>query len=167
MDTWACTREAVNWLNLSTLAGLGLANASRCRMVRGHRGILLARNYPLPWPKAGAFTVGNVVFLRARLSGPDSPAGLLAHEETHATQYALFLGLPFLPLYFAAAGYSWLRTSDSASMNPFERAAGLQAGGYREFPSRPLMPVLLAGSRRVFDRIPRRSSPPPFAGGTA
>lgn len=163
MNTWACIREAANWLNLSTLSGLGLAAASRCRVVRGKRGILLARNYPLDYPKAGAFTVGNVVFLRARLSGPEISPGLLAHEETHATQYALFLGLPFLPLYFAAAGYSWLRTSDPASMNPFERAAGLQAGGYRELPRRPLMPVLLAGSRL----IPRPVSSEPEAGGTA
>ncbi|MDO5743927.1 MAG: DUF4157 domain-containing protein, partial [Micrococcaceae bacterium] len=137
MDTGACMREAANWINLSTLAGLGLAAASRCSVARGHRGILLARNYRLNWPRARAFTVGNVVFLRAWPSGPDLSHGLLAHEETHATQYALFLGLPFLPLYFAAAGYSWLRTSDPASMNPFERAAGLQSGGYREFPRRP------------------------------
>ena len=54
---------------------------------------------------------------------------LLGHEERHSTQYAWCLGLPFLPLYFLAAGWS-LRTGNPGIANVFERHAGLQAGGY-------------------------------------
>jgi hypothetical protein len=36
-----------------------------------------------------------------------------------------------LPLYFAAAGWSWLRCRDFYWHNVFERRAGLEAGGYR------------------------------------
>ncbi|WP_353713451.1 hypothetical protein [Arthrobacter sp. K5] len=39
-------------------------------------------------------------------------------------------GLPFLLFYFAAAAWSAVRYGDSASGNPFERHAGLEAGGY-------------------------------------
>ncbi|MFL4473988.1 hypothetical protein ACIPVK_08320 [Paeniglutamicibacter sp. MACA_103] len=152
MDTWERTREVANWLNLSTIGGLVLATAAGCSIARGERGIIHARNYTPALPKAGAFAVGNVVFFRPWLSGPEPRPALLSHEETHCTQYALCLGLPFLPLYFAAAGYSWLRTSDPASRNLFERAANLQAGGYRERPVRRLMPVLAAGVRRGLRR---------------
>jgi hypothetical protein len=55
---------------------------------------------------------------------------LLGHEEKHSSQYAWCLGLPFLPLYFLAAGWSQLRTGNPASANFFERQAGLAAGGY-------------------------------------
>ncbi|MFI8413785.1 DUF4157 domain-containing protein [Paeniglutamicibacter gangotriensis] len=148
METWQRTRELANWLNLSTLAGLALANVAGSPLSRGERGIFWARNYTPKLPHASAFTVGNVVFFREYLSGQEPDPVLLAHEEKHCTQYALCLGLPFLPLYFAAAGYSWLRTSDPASRNIFERAAGLQAGGYLERPIRKLGPVLAAGIRR-------------------
>jgi hypothetical protein len=37
-----------------------------------------------------------------------------------------------LPLYAVAAGWSWLRSGDAASRNPFERLAGLADGGYRD-----------------------------------
>jgi hypothetical protein len=148
MDTWERTREVANWLNLSTISGLLLAAVTGCNIEGGARGILYARNYRPELPKAGAFTVGNVVFFRPSLGTPAQRPALLSHEETHATQYALCLGLPFIPLYFAAAGYSWLRTSDPASRNFFERAANLQAGGYRERPIRKLLPVVAAGLRR-------------------
>ncbi len=161
MNTWERTREVANWLNLSTISGLALALASRCPVARGERGILHARHYTPAWPRAGAFTVGNVVFFRTPRSGPDPDPRLLAHEETHSTQYALCLGLPFLPLYFAAAGYSWLRTSDPASRNIFERAAGLRAGGYREAPVRKLAPVLAAKLRRI-----RGTGPDTASGGS-
>ena len=152
MNTWERTREVANWLNLSTIGGLVLAATTGCNVERGARGILYARNYTPALPKAGAFTVGNVVFFRPSLSGPVLPPLLLSHEETHCTQYAVCLGLPFIPLYLAAAGYSWLRTSDPASRNFFERAANLQAGGYRERPVRKLMPVLAAGLRQGIRR---------------
>ncbi|GAA1873806.1 hypothetical protein GCM10009715_20710 [Paeniglutamicibacter psychrophenolicus] len=165
MNTWVRTREVANWLNLSTISGMALAFAARCPVVRGERGILLARNYTPALPRAGAFTVGNVVFFRAPPHGPKPDPRLLAHEEAHSTQYALCLGLPFLPLYFAAAGYSWLRTSDPASRNIFERAAGLQAGGYREVPVRKLAPVLAAQLRRVLRTGPE-TPPAASTGGT-
>ena len=165
MNTWVRTREVANWLNLSTISGLALALATRCPVARGERGILLATNYAPALPRSGAFTVGNVVFFRTPRHGPEPDPLLLEHEEAHSTQYALCLGLPFLPLYFAAAGYSWLRTSDPASRNIFERAAGLQAGGYHEAPVRKLAPVLAAQLRRVLRTGPEM---PPAAstGGT-
>lgn len=154
MRAWERTREVANWLNLSTLGGLALAKAAGCSIVRGERGILQARNYTPALPRAGAFTVGNVVFLRRSPGNPGPRPELLAHEETHCTQYALCLGLPFIPLYFAAAGYSWLRTSDPASRNVFERFANLEAGGYRERPARKLGPLLATGMRRALGRHP-------------
>jgi hypothetical protein len=55
--------------------------------------------------------------------------------------------MAMLPLYFLAAGVSWLLTGDFGSRNIFERRAGLAEGGY---PERPLRPVLtrLPRSRR-------------------
>lgn len=167
MNSWVRTREVANWLNLSTICGLALALASRCPVARGERGILLAGNYTPAWPRAGAFTVGNVVFFRTPHPGPPPDPRLLAHEETHSTQYALCLGLPFLPLYFAAAGYSWLRTSDPASRNIFERAAGLRAGGYREAPVRKLAPVLAAQLRRIRGTDPESPAAASTGGTTA
>ncbi len=164
MNTWVPTREVANWLNLSTLGGLALALAARCPVARGERGIILAGNYTPGLPKAGAFTVGNVVFFRAPTNGPAPDSRLLGHEETHSTQYALCLGLPFIPLYFAAAAYSWLRTSDPASRNIFERAAGLQAGGYREAPVRKLGPVLAAQLRNVLRTGPKTTPAAPTGG---
>ena len=52
-----------------------------------------------------------------------------------------------LPLYFLAAGVSWLLTGDFGSQNVFERRAGLAGGGYTERPLRPAL-TRLAGSRR-------------------
>ena len=46
-------------------------------------------------------------------------------------------GLPFLPLYFIAAGWSQLRTGNPGSANIFERLAGLEAGGYVDMRHRP------------------------------
>jgi hypothetical protein len=131
-------RRLLNWINLSTLLGLGTAMLARCSLRDGPRGLILAHGYTWPLPKAAAFTLGNVVLFRpesARLA--DNPV-LLGHEARHSTQYALCLGLPFLPLYLAAALWSLLRTGDPASRNPFERAAGLREGGYRERQLRPL-----------------------------
>ena len=86
--------------------------------------------------------MGNVVLFRA---GPAEALGnpvLLGHEERHSTQYAWCLGVPFLPLYFLAAAWSLWRTGNPGSANPFERHAGLQAGGYppalpKRFPTTP------------------------------
>ncbi|WP_372699943.1 hypothetical protein [Arthrobacter sp. JSM 101049] len=134
-------RAVANWLNLATPCGLLLARASGCRVVDGGRGLHFALGYRPRLPVAAAFTVGNVVLFRGEADASRRP-GLVDHEARHCTQYALCLGLPFLPLYALAAGYSWLRTGDPASRNVFERRAGLADGGYRERPPRPLRPVL-------------------------
>jgi hypothetical protein len=132
-------RRAANLLNLSTPLGLAIARAGGARRRPGPCGLVLAEGYRFAFPVAGAFTVGDVVVTArtfdALLVGcPD----LLAHEERHSRQYALSLGLPYLPLYVLAMGWSVLRTGDRASANVFERGAGLVAGGYRERPVRPL-----------------------------
>ncbi|WP_146363222.1 hypothetical protein [Arthrobacter yangruifuii] len=125
-------RRWMNLLNLSTPAGLLLARATGCSITPGPQKIILAEGYPLPLPRAAAFTVGNVVLYRSasagRIHAPDSP--LLCHETRHSSQYA-FLGPLFLPAYFAASALSRLVAGDPASANPFERLAGLRDGGYR------------------------------------
>lgn len=125
-------RAGWNLVNGSTLVGLGLAAAVRCSLARGPQGLILAHGYRLGLPKAAAFTVGNVVLFHRSAAGlADNPL-LLSHESCHSTQYALCLGLPFLPLYAGAALWSLWRTGDPASRNVFERHAGLRAGGYTE-----------------------------------
>jgi hypothetical protein len=125
-------RQVANLLNASTLLGLLLARSSGCSISRGPRGLLVATGYRSRLPIAAAFAVGNVVLFRC---GPEqvrkSPV-LLGHEERHCTQYAWCLGLPFLPLYFLAAGWSFLRTGSAGTGNIFEQMAGLEAGGYTD-----------------------------------
>jgi hypothetical protein len=123
-------RQIANVLNGSTPLGLLLAAAARARVRSGPRGLLVATGYRWRLPFAGAFTVGNVVLFRA---GPEQALAdlvLLRHEERHSSQYAWCLGVPFLPLYFLAAGWSLWRTGNPGSANAFERHAGLRAGGY-------------------------------------
>ncbi|MHA7239120.1 eCIS core domain-containing protein [Arthrobacter sp. TMS1-12-1] len=139
----------LNWINLSTPCGLAVAALSGCRVSRGPYGILLAEGYRRRLPKARAFTVGSVVLLRgtAPSRAPAAFLRLLEHEARHTRQYAACLGLPFLPAYVVAAGYSLLRTGDPASRNLFERGAGLRDGGYREGPTRPLGAVVRVSVR--------------------
>ncbi|MER1997215.1 MAG: hypothetical protein ABTA24_12075 [Arthrobacter sp.] len=129
-------RRAVNLANGTTAAGLLVARLGRVPVRPGPAGLLRAGDWSLPLPRAAAFTLGNVVLYRSRVAGAldaeSSP--LLCHEARHASQYAV-LGLAFLPLYFAAAGYSKLRTGDPASSNIFEILAGLSGGGYPPRPS--------------------------------
>lgn len=78
-------RNAGNWINLSTPLGLAVAAAGGARLRRGPRGLWLADGYRWSFPKAGAFTIGNVVTTRY----PDveqllQRPGLLAHEESHS-----------------------------------------------------------------------------------
>jgi hypothetical protein len=130
----ARTRSALNWLNGSTLVGLALARLGGVRPVRGSHGLWLAEGHRLPSARA-AFTVGDVVLHPSEGALATRPR-LLEHERRHAEQYAWSAGLPFLPLYALAALASWLLTGDRASANPFERAAGLSAGGYVARPLR-------------------------------
>ena len=120
-------RQAVNAVNLSTLAGLLLAASEGARLERGPDGLVLARGATGTFPKAGAVTVGNVVILRTG----DVTDELLRHEGRHATQWACCV-LLFLPLYLIAVAWSYARTGDHYSRNWFERRAGLADGGYTE-----------------------------------
>jgi hypothetical protein len=127
-------RLAVNLLNGSTLAGLAVSLAGRARLAGFPDGLLVGTGYRLPVPPAPAFTLGNVILTRHDVLGRDSI--LLRHEARHATQYAWCGGLLMLPLYFAAAGMSWLLSGDVGAWNVFERGAGLADGGYATVPLR-------------------------------
>jgi hypothetical protein len=134
-------RLAVNLLNGSTLAGLAVARAGRARLAPAPGGLLAGTGYRLPVPPAPAFTLGNVIVTRR--DELDSSSALFRHEARHATQYAWCGGLLMLPLYFAAAGVSWLLSGDFGAWNVFERDAGLADGGYDA--ARPLRPRLRFG----------------------
>lgn len=127
-------RLAVNLLNGSTLAGLVVSLAGRARLARFPDGLLVGTGYRLPVPPAPAFTLGNVILARPDRLHRDTV--LLRHEARHATQYAWCGGLLMLPLYFAAAGVSWLLSGDVGAWNVFERLAGLSDGGYADRPLR-------------------------------
>ena len=144
-------RLAVNLLNGSTLAGLGAAKAGGARLARLPDGLLVGTDYRLPVPSAPAFTLGNVVITHRAALEPGTP--LLRHEARHSTQYAWCAGLLMLPLYFTAAGVSWLVSGDFGAWNVFERGAGLADGNYT---ARPLRAAL---------RSPRSSPSPLRAGG--
>ncbi|GAA5077352.1 hypothetical protein HNP84_003704 [Thermocatellispora tengchongensis] len=131
MSGWQRARRVVNYVNLSTPLGLLVARLGRARVTKGPGGLLLAHGYRIPFPVAGAFTLGNVVLTRRSedegyLTGP-----LLRHEARHATQYAFCLGVLMLPLYFAAVGVSVLICGHHGSWNLFEWLADLDEGGYR------------------------------------
>ena len=126
----AALRLAVNAVNLSTVLGMGVAFAGRARLTAAHDGLFVARGYALGVPSAPAFTVGNVIIVRLDDEALARRPRLLVHEARHATQYAWCLGPLMLPLYLAAAGWSWLRARDFSSYNVFERRAGLEDGGY-------------------------------------
>lgn len=144
-------RRRGNWLNLSTPVGLLIARASGARVRRGPRGLLFAEGYRWTIPRAGAFTVGNVVLTRSSMDALERlHPGVTDHENEHAWQYLWLLGLPFLPVYAALSGWSWLRTGDPASANALERQAGLEIGGYVEAPRTN------AGMRRLRDLARRR-----------
>jgi hypothetical protein len=127
---WWRVRQVVNAVNGSTLLGLGIAAIGGARVRHGPRGLLLATGFRFDFPPAGAFTVGDVVLTRHDLDWLAARPRLLAHEERHCWQYVACLGLPLLPLYAVAAGWSYLRGGDPATHNLFERIAGLADGGY-------------------------------------
>lgn len=144
MDDPAVTVRAVaNLLNFSTLVGIVVARAGRAQVSRGPRGLWYAERYALPFPPAGAFTVGNVIITPRSIHEIGESAA--THEERHTWQYTA-CGTLFMPLYLAAMGWSWIRTGDRAARNIFERAAGLADGGYVDVPVRPLRSLFV---RRV------------------
>lgn len=138
-------RLAVNLANGSTLTGLGVALAGCARVTPAVDGLLTGTGYRLPVPPVPAFTMGNVIITRHDELAPGSD--LFRHEARHTTQYACCGGLLMLPLYFAAAGVSWVLCGDFGPWNVFERGAGLADGGYGDRPLRP-----------VFRRRPRDTS---------
>lgn len=146
-------RQIANALNGSTALGVLVAKAGGARLRRGDRGLLLAEGYRWRVPVAAAFTIGDVVATQGTFSSlADGLPDCLAHEERHADQYALAMGLPFFPLYAAGAAWSWLRTGHPGSANPFEVHAGLTAGGYCERPRDN------AGLRRVASGVRSRAA---------
>lgn len=139
-------RLAVNLLNGSTMGGLVVSLAGRARLARLPDGLLVGTDYRLPVPPAPAFTLGNVIITRRAVLAHDTV--LLRHEARHSTQYAWLGGLVMLPLYFAAAGVSWLLCGDFGAWNVFERAAGLADGGYTDRPLRPQLALLEPRARQ-------------------
>ena len=120
----------------------------RLGRLNGRDGLLIGERYRLPVPPAPAFTLGNVIMTRIERDALLGQEALLAHEARHATQFAWCAGLVMLPLYFTAAGVSWVLTGDFGSRNIFERRAGLADGGYTDRPLRPALARWVATARR-------------------
>jgi hypothetical protein len=148
---WWVLKAVVNVVNLSTPFGLGVAALGRATPRPGPRGLVIATGYRLPVPVARAFTVGNVIVTRHEEGYLEQRPALLAHEERHSWQYVACLGLPMVPLYLVAAGWSYLRGGDIGVHNPFERLAGLADGGY----------PLVSARERARDQRRRASSTGP------
>lgn len=128
----------VNTLNLSTLTGVLVGVIGRARFSRGPRGLFYATGYRLKFPVAGAFTIGNLILTKHDRAYFDEQPRLVKHEERHSWQYFCLIGLPMLPLYLLAAGWSVARTGCPASRNIFERLANLDDGCYTERPVQPI-----------------------------
>ena len=160
LSTGTRVRHQINWINLSTAFGMAVAKVGGADIRRGPMKLYLAEHYRWTFPAGGAFTVGDVVITRHDIDELVAKRPhLLEHEEAHSRQWMACLGLPFLPLYAASMGWSWLRTGDRAARSFFERGADLAKGGYEDVPPRPLMPVLAAGTRRaVAALLGRRTS---------
>ncbi|MBW4040956.1 MAG: hypothetical protein HIU86_02345 [Acidobacteria bacterium] len=125
-------RRIGNLLNLSTPLGVLLATAGRARIRGGPHGLLLAERCRLPLFGAGAMTIGSVVLTGGTVGDlVGRLPRVLDHESRHATQW-LALGPLFVPAYGLGALWSLLTTGERAMGNPFERAAGLSDGGYRQ-----------------------------------
>ncbi|WP_375405685.1 hypothetical protein [uncultured Amnibacterium sp.] len=125
-------RRIGNIVNLSTVLGLLLARLGRARVRSGPHGLLLAEGVRLPFPDVGAVTIGNVVLTTGLFADlVRALPRVLDHESRHASQWLRWGGLPFLPAYLLGVAWSLLIARDRAAGNPFERAAGLEDGGYR------------------------------------
>lgn len=127
---WTRVRTVLNWINLSTLLGLGIAKLGGATITPRGRGTYLATGYRYNFPVASAFTVGSVI---ASKHDPDyfrDRPVLLKHEDRHCTQYAWVFGVVMLPVYFFFVGLSYAIAGDHSSYNPFERLANLADGNY-------------------------------------
>lgn len=148
-------RAIANWLNLATPLGLVVARAGRARLRRGPDRLWIGEGYGWAFPKAGAFTIGSVVITPHQ--SLDTLVGrnpdLWEHERAHALQWALCLGLPFLPFYLLATIWSQLRTGTNHGANFFEVQAGLAKGGYR--PSEPVQRTFRRAAERFCWRCSR------------
>jgi hypothetical protein len=127
---WTRIRTAANWINLSTLLGLLVARLGGATPQPRGRGTYVCTGYRFRFPAAAAFTVGSVIISRHDLDWLRARPLLLQHEDRHCTQYAFLVGPVMLPLYLVSVGVSYLLAGDHSSYNPFERLAGLDAGGY-------------------------------------
>jgi len=155
---WLRVRQAVNLVNGSTLAGLGVAALGGAAIARSVDGLFTGTGYRLTVPPAPAFCLGNVIVTRGDGIDPGSP--VFRHEARHATQFAWCGGVIMIPLYLAAAGVSWVLTGDFGARNVFERRAGLADGGYTDKPLRPAL-------RRVSGPGRRAPAPGPLSPGPA
>ncbi|GAA1754596.1 eCIS core domain-containing protein [Luedemannella helvata] len=148
-------RAALTWVNGTSLVALAICAVARVRPRRGPCGVLIATGYRLPLPAQSCFTVGSVIFTRRSAGFLEDSARreLLAHETRHVTQYAI-LGPLFWPAYWLSCGWSWWRTGTYGARNPFERHAGLAAGGYRDAPTLGRTRALTARLRPARRRRP-------------
>ena len=96
-------------------------------------------NYGCTRAGSNSLTIGNVITTTSTWDQmvARSPF-LIKHEEGHTWQYLYCLGLPYYIPYVIFMGWSVLRTGDRAARNFFERQAGLEIGGYTEYPVRPI-----------------------------
>src|SRR6516164_11442460 len=83
---WLRVRQAVNLVNGSTLAGLGVAALGGASIARSVDGLFTGTGYRLPVPTAPTFCLGNVIVTREDSVVPGS--SLFRHEARHATQFA-------------------------------------------------------------------------------
>jgi hypothetical protein len=150
-------RQAVNLVNGSTLAGLGVAALGGAAIAHSADGLFTGTGYRLPVPPAPAFCVGNVIVTRQAAIDPGSR--LFRHEARHATQFAWCGGVLMIPMYLAAAGVSWVLTGDFGARNAFERLAGLADGGYADTPLRPAFRHISGRGPRVRARTPPGPGP--------
>ncbi len=160
MELERALRNVGNIANLSTPLGLVVAVMGRARL-RMVGGLVVADQARLPFISASAMTIGSVVLVPRR-SLDEAQAripGLLEHEDHHAHQWAYCLGLPFIPMYVAATGWSWLRTGDRATANHFETQAGLELGGYAVGTRRSARMGVQALGLLFSDAVARRSAP--------
>ena len=58
---WQWVRFVGNYVNLSTILGLGVAKLGRATIRRGPRGLYLGEGYHFKFPVAGAFTIGLLI----------------------------------------------------------------------------------------------------------